>query len=82
MLSMPRLAHPARHRTQKLLGRVELAACSDTSKASSERVFIRLSVVRFANGRKRSMGHFLGAEKEFFLIRGRGRPRSMAAAPV
>ena len=28
------------------------------------------------------MGHVLGAEKEFFLIRGRGRPAVYAAAPV
>ena len=34
----------------------------------------RLSIVRFANGPKRSMGHVLGAKKEFFLIRGRWRP--------
>ena len=34
----------------------------------------RLSSVRFAHGPKRSMGHVLGAEKGFFLIRGR-RPR-------
>ena len=30
----------------------------------------RLSTVRFATGPKRSMGHFLGAEKIIFLIRG------------
>ena len=34
----------------------------------------RLSILLFANGQKRSMGHFLGAEKGNFLIRGRGRP--------
>ena len=28
----------------------------------------RLSIVPFADGPKRSMGHVLGAEKEFFLI--------------
>ena len=33
-----------------------------------------MSTLRFANGPKRSMGHVLGAEKDFFLIRGRGRP--------
>ena len=34
----------------------------------------RLSILQFAHGPKRSMGHVLGAEKGFFLIRGR-RPR-------
>ena len=34
----------------------------------------RLSIVQYAKGPKRSMGHLLGAEKEFFLIRGRKRP--------
>ena len=29
-----------------------------------------LSIVRFDNGPKRSMGHVLGAEKSNFLIRG------------
>ena len=33
-----------------------------------------MSTVRFANGPKRSMGQVLGAKKELFLIRGRGRP--------
>ena len=33
-----------------------------------------MSTVQFANGPKRSMGHVPGAKKEFFLIRGRGRP--------
>ena len=30
----------------------------------------RLSTVRVATGPKRSMGHILGAEKDFFFIRG------------
>ena len=34
----------------------------------------RLSIVQFATGPKRSMGHVPGAEKDFFLIRGRGCP--------
>ena len=33
-----------------------------------------LSILPFANGPKRSMGHVLGAETGCFLIRGRGRP--------
>ena len=33
-----------------------------------------MSIVRFATGPKRPMGHLLGAEKGNFLIRGRGRP--------
>ena len=33
-----------------------------------------MSTLPFANGPKRSMGQILGAEKDFFLIRGRGRP--------
>ena len=33
-----------------------------------------MSVVQFAKGPKRSMGHLLGGEKLIFLIRGRGRP--------
>ena len=32
------------------------------------------STLQSATGPKRSMGHFLGAKKGFFLIRGRGRP--------
>ena len=42
-----------------------------------------LASVRFATGPKRSMGHFLGAEKIIFLIRGAeadeatGRPRRL-----
>ena len=40
------------------------------------------SIVRFAYGPKRPMGHVLGAEKGIFLIR-RGRPHGpMAAAPM
>ena len=31
-----------------------------------------LSIARFATGPKRAMGHFLGAENDFFLIRGDG----------
>ena len=34
----------------------------------------RLSIVRFATGLKRSMGHLLGAKNGIFLTRGRGRP--------
>ena len=33
-----------------------------------------MGIVQFANGPQRSMGHVLRAKKEFFLIRGRGRP--------
>ena len=33
-----------------------------------------MSIIQLANGPKRSMGHVMGAEKDFFLIRGRGRP--------
>ena len=45
-----------------------------------------LRIVRFANGPKISMGQVLGAEKEFFLIRGRrhahGRWRPRQLKPV
>ena len=43
------------------------AACKDTSKL--ERACSRLSIVPFATGPKRSMGHLPGAEKLIFLIR-------------
>ena len=33
-----------------------------------------MSILQFANGPKRSMGHVLGAKKGIFLICGRGRP--------
>ena len=51
----------------------QLAGCK-TLAARGNKMCSRLSTVQFANGPKRSMGHFLGAEKGFFLIRGRGRP--------
>ena len=41
-----------------------------------------MSTVPFATGPKRSMGHFLGAEKAFFLIRGRRSAVAVAAAAV
>ena len=47
-------------------------ACHDT--LALERTCSRLSTVPFAKSPKRSMGHVLGAETIFFLIRGRGRP--------
>ena len=40
-----------------------------------------MSTVRFATGPKRSMGHVLGAEKEFFLIRDIDGPKG-SGAPV
>ncbi len=49
-------------RRRRLIPRSALAPCS------------RMSIVRFANGPKRSMGHVVGAKKGIFLIRGRGRP--------
>ena len=49
---------------------IDLACRKDTSKQNSERTCSRLSIARFANGPKRSMGHVLGAEKGIFLIRG------------
>ena len=58
---------------------VELAACKDTSK-NSNAACSRLSIVRFAHGPNRSMGHVLGAEKDLFLIRGRRCPMVLAAA--
>ena len=42
----------------------------------------RSSIVPFVHGPKRSMGHFLRAEKGNFLIRGSRRPMGMAPAPV
>ena len=59
--------------------RRELAACK--TLATRKRKRSRMSTVQFANGPTRSMGHVLGAEKDFFLIRGRGRPTA-TAAPV
>ena len=50
----------------------ELAACK-TLASKNETPCGRLSIVRFATGPKRSMGHLLGAEKEFFL---NARPRA------
>ena len=40
-----------------------------TLASKPERACIRLSTVQFANGPKRSMGHFLGGKKSIFLIR-------------
>ena len=55
--------------------RVQLAACTgNKTLASIERACSRLSILQFANGPQRSMGHVPGAEKGNFLIRGRGRP--------
>ena len=59
----------------------ELGACKDTSNPDQNATCSRSSIVQFATGPKISMGHVLGAEKEFFLIRGAeaddatGRPR-------
>ena len=39
-----------------------------------------LSIVRFDNGPKRSMGHLLGGEKIFFLIRDIDGPAMTAAS--
>ena len=49
-----------------------LAACKTLAKQRAP--LSCLSIVRFATGPKRPMGHLLGAEKGNFLIRGRGRP--------
>ena len=48
-----------------------LAACKTLAR---QLACSRLTTVQFANSPKRSMGHFLGAKKINFLIRGRGRP--------
>jgi hypothetical protein len=52
----------------------------DTSQQNSERACSRLSIVRFANGPKRLMGHVLGAEKGIFLIRDIDGPAMTAAS--
>ena len=57
----------------KLPAESVLAACKDTSARKGANCS-RLSIVQFATGPKRSIGHVLGAEKGIFLIRGRGRP--------
>jgi len=56
-----------------LASRCELAGKS-LAREKKTTLCSRLSIVPFATGPKRTMGHVLGAEKEFFLIRGRGRP--------
>ena len=61
--------------------RVSMLASRKTL-ASKNAACSRLSIVRFATGPKRSMGHFLGAEKAFFLIRGRRSAVAVAAAAV
>ena len=54
--------------------RSELAACKTLACKGNNATCSRLSILPFANGPKRAMGHVLGAEKGNFLIRGRGRP--------
>ena len=60
---------------------IRLAVCKTLASSQSERACSRLSIIPFANGRKRSMGHVMGVEKGIFLIRGAeadeatGRPR-------
>ena len=39
-----------------------------------KRKISRLSILPFANGPKRTMGHLLGAKNGLFVHRGRGRP--------
>ena len=67
-----------RMRTRRRSGLVRLAVRSAARRSSGcltppSRdvcdVHSRLSIVRFANGSKRSMGHLLGATKGIFLIR-------------
>ena len=53
---------------------VFIASCKTLASKTRNATCSRLSIVRFANGPKRSMGHVLGAKKGIFLIRGRGRP--------
>ena len=57
--------------------RRELAACKTLgipSKPDQNAACSRLSIIPFATGPERAMGHVPGAKKEVFLIRGRGRP--------
>ena len=53
---------------------------TDTLGLKERCVSSRSSTVQLANGPTRSMGHVLGAEKDFFLIRGR-RPTSGQGGP-
>jgi len=54
------------------LAPAELAACKILAIANA--TCSCLSILQFATGPKRSMGHVLGAEKGKILIRGRRRP--------
>ena len=51
-----------------------IASCKILASKTRSAACSCLSVLQFANGPKRSMGHVLGAKKGIFLIRGRGRP--------
>ena len=64
---------PVANRTilKRLHGAASLAPGKDTSKQRRNAACSRLSIVQFATGPKRSMGHVLGAKKLIFLIRGR-----------
>ena len=69
-------ATDAREETKLVLG-------GDTLVLNTDATCSRLSILQFANGPKRSMGHVLGAEKGNLLIRGAeaddatGRPRRL-----
>ena len=64
-------------------GPVELAGCKTLETSTFETSSSCLSILQFATGPKRSMGHVLGAEKGIFFIRGAeadeatGRPRRL-----
>ena len=58
-----------------LASQPSLAACRHTRKQRLTPCGC-LSIVPLANGPKRSMGHFLGAEKGIFLIRGHDATRA------
>ena len=45
----------------------QLAACKDTSIQTIKVLCSCSSIVRFATGPKRSLGHLLGAEKKYFF---------------
>ena len=64
-------------------GPVELAGCKTLETSTFETSSSCLSILQFATGPKRSIGHLLGAETGFFFYsRQTVRHGQMAAAPV
>ena len=67
-------SHVAAMQSYALVWLAWLAACKTLARETPTAACSHLSILPYAKGPKRSMGHVSGAEKLNFLIRGRGRP--------